>query len=456
MNIVNNETLDVISKIKQDKVRYGLVDKVNTQKQTIRMSILHSPDSKPESIEFAINNPMTTHGAGLRVMPIAGKTIATVYEDSGGKFYHLGYYLDNVGDLTDDRLGDIQDRKPYVLLRHLSEGEVQLSGAFGNEIYLPTDGSVVLKSSLGSHLRLDNYMSRLDGGFANLKFEMDGVRLRMGNVIRPSETSTTDDQYTVKGNDGKVKGADKLSDGETYTQIREFTVQVGTLQDPDNKYRDYVADSPKDDISPTVATFSMSDVFVRENGKPLFTAKKPVKCFLRTGTGGGFMVGEDGSFYIMDYNNWSSVRFPTDGSRSLRLRKSYISVEDMDDESAEYKTEIKLLHESNASIEIREGYIQLQDKTGRSILINEYGTTINAPQAAVSIIAKDINLSADGGSVAIGGFPIDGVLKATFTSTLFDTHMHSGPMGPPLSAFQWTPYVQIPMSPLVAQGFKVT
>jgi len=278
----------------------------------------------------------------------------------------------------------------------------------------------------------------------------------MGNVIRPTKKDTTDAQYMGKGNDGLIKGEDTLEDNETYTQLREFTIQVGTLQDPDNKYRDFVADSPKDDISPTIGTFSMSDAFVRENGRPLFTAQKPVQCFLRTGSGGGFMVGDDGSFYIMDYKNWSATKFSTTPEKALRLKKSYVSIAKQDDEDAEYETEINIVHESNARVEIREGYVQLTEKTGRYLLLDGYGISSYAPEGSFNVIDKDINLTPDGGSVAIGGFPIDGVIKATHSSMLFDTHTHAGPAGPPLPTFQWTPLVQVPGSPLVAQGLKVT
>lgn len=453
-SLTGNESVALMAKISQDKIKFGVVERVDTRNNTMRMYLMRDPNDNPQEIEFPIDHPVTSYGAGLRVMPISGLTIANVYEDTGGKFYHMGYQLEGIGDITDDRLGDRQDDSSKVLLRHLDEGDVCLSGTYGNEIYLPIDGSVSIKSSLGSHLKLDNYLSRLDGGFANLKFEMDGVRIRAGNIIRPSREDTTEDQYIVMGKDDVIKGVDELEEDEQYTQIREFTVQVGTLADPNNNYRDFASDKFYEDISPTVGIFSLADAYVRENGKPLFTAKTPVRGFLKSGDG-GFMVANDGSFYIMDYNNWSSSKFPTNSERSLRLRQSFISIADQEDEDAEYKTEIQICHESNASIELREGYVQLQEGTGRYFKLDGYGATLNAPEAAVSIIAKDIQLLADGGSVAIGGFPTDGVVKATHASTLFDTHTHTGPVGPPLPSFQWTPLVQIPNSPLVAQGLKV-
>ena len=448
----NNETTRVNSNISVGRIRNGTVNTIDTQKQELSVKL----DSK-RYVPCAIGNPVTNYGAGLKIIPMAGMSKVIIYEDAGGTCYHIGYDLSSVGSITDDRLGKSQENNPLLLKRHLVEGDVQLSGTYGSEIFLPIDGSILLKNSLGSSLYLDNYMSRLEGNFANTKFEMDGVRLRMGNIIRPTVSETTEDQYMVRGSkDDKIKGADSLDKDEDYLQLREFTVQVGTIQDPDNKYRDYVSDNPKDDLSPSIGEFSISDAYVRENGKPYYMSLKPVQCFLKMRSGGGFMIGDDGSFYVMDYNNYSSTKLSSEDERALRLRKSYITVAKQDDDTAEYETEIKLSHESNAGIEIREGYVQLQEKTGRYFLLNEYGAMLNAPEASINIISKDINLMADGGSVSIGGFPTDGVIKATYSSLMFDTHVHMGPSGPPLPSFQWTPMIQIPNSPLVAQGFKVT
>jgi hypothetical protein len=132
-----------------------------------------------------------------------------------------------------------------------------------------------------------------------------------------------------------------------------------------------------------------------------------------------------------------------------------MSVATSGDPDAEYETEVLLSHESGAQIELREGYVEITEATGRTFTMNKYGCSINVPDAAVSITAKDILLLTDGGSVSIGGFPTDGVVKATHASMMFDQHIHAGPSGPPVPAFHWTPLIQIPNSPLVAQSFKV-
>jgi len=449
----NNETVSLHSKIDSDNFVWGLVDKVDTQSQIMTVLIPSKPQSKPQTTTVPIGNSVTNYGAGFRMIPFSGgRTAVYLYEDTGGKYHHLGYVLDNLKDITDNISGDAQANANKVLLRHLEEGEVQMSGVYGNEFFLSVDGSALVKTQYGSYLKLDNYMSRLEGSFSNMKYEMDGVRLRMGNVIRPTKKDTTEDQFIIQGDDDILKGADELEDNEKWTPLKEFTIQVGTIQDPDNNYADYV--NPF--VSPSIGTFSIADTFVKEDGAGLFSAGEPVKCYLRMASGGGFMITNDGSFHIMDYVNWSSVKFSmTKPERALRLRQSYMSVAESTDDSAKFKTEIQISHESNARIEVREGYVQLTDATGRYLKMDNFGCNMNLPDAALSITAKDIQLSVDGGSVSIGGFPTDGVLKATQTSAMFDQHTHAGPSGPPLAAFQWTPSLQIPNSPFVAQSFKV-
>ena len=449
----NNETINFHEKIESDNITWGLVDKVDTQKQVMQVLIPSNANAKPQVINVPIGNSVTNYGSGFRMMPFSGgKTAVYVFEDTGGKYHHMGYVLDNIEKITDNLTGDAQENSSTVLIRHLEEGEIQMSGAFGNEFFLSIDGSATIKTQFGSYLKIDNYMSRLDGNFANLKYEMDGVRLRMGNVIRPTRTDTTEDQFIIKDGTGTIKGSDKLSDTDTWTPLKEFTVQVGTLQDSANKYTDYL--NPY--LSPTVGTFSMSDTFIKEDGTGLYSGGSPVKCYLRMASGGGFMVTEDGSFAIMDYVNWSSIKFPAESpERSMRLRGSIISVAESSDDESKFKTEILMNHESGAQIEVREGYIQLTEATGRYVKLDNFGLAITVPDASVSINAKDIQLSVDGGCVSIGGMPTDGVLKATQTSLMFDTHTHAGPVGPPLSTFQWTPFLQVPNSPFVAQSFKV-
>ena len=451
--LTNNETVRFNDKIEADSIMWGLVDKVDTQTQTMKVLVPANPNAKPKAIDVSIGNAVTNYGSGFRLIPFSGgRTGVFIYEDTGGKYHHIGYVLDNIKNITDDMTGDAQENANRVLIRHLEEGEVQMAGAYGNEFYLSVDGSALVKTQFGSYLKLDNYMSRLEGNFSNLKYEMDGVRLRMGNVIRPTRTDTTEDQYIVYGGDGILKGADKITDGETWTPLKEFTIQVGTVPNSTNKYVDYTDPF----LSPTVGTFSIADTFVKEDGTGVYSGGSPVKCYLRMASGGGFMVTEDGSFSIMDFTNWSSVKFPAQSpERSLRLRKSSISVAESVDEEAQFKTEILLAHESNAQIEVREGYVQLTEATGRYLKLDNFGLAVTVPKATVSINAKDIQLSVDGGSVSIGGMPIDGVLKATQTSLMFDTHTHAGPAGPPLPTFQWTPSLQIPNSPFMAQSFKV-
>lgn len=450
----NHDTISVAYDQKSDTVFTGLVDRVFPQENMMSISIPRSDAPGTEKVKVSINSPMTDYGQGLRIVPMSGRTTACYLEDPGGKMYHIGYDHKNMGDIIDSQDGDSQLASDKLLLRYLDEGEVQLLSAYGNEIYMSADGSVYMKAQLGSYLKLDNYMSRLEGSFANLKYDMDRVRLYAGNIIRPSKKDTKEDQYIVLGKkDDTIKGADELEEDEEWEPLKEFTVQVGTIPSDD-----YVTDDDKN--GPTVGLFTISDSYVRQDGTALYAAGKPVQAMLKTGSGGGFIVSDDGSFYIMDYNNWSATKFPTHSERSLRVQQTYISVQDVEDSERKYKTDIQLSHESNARIDITEleqyGVIRMQEETGRYFLLDGYGANFVLPEATFNVNAKDINLLIDGGAVSIGALPTDGVIKATHSSTLFDTHYHAGPCGPPLPTFQWTPLVQITNSPLVAQGLKVT
>ena len=129
-------------------------------------------------------------------------------------------------------------------------------------------------------------------------------------------------------------------------------------------------------------------------------------------------------------------------------------LQETDDDAAEFETETVLHHESNAEISIREGIIRLQNQSGRSVELNPYGTLINVPEASHTVMAKDIAFLPDGGDLAIGLFPTDGVVKGTPLATSFDSHVHAGPSGPPMPTSWLTPKLLIPGA-LLAGNIKV-
>jgi len=444
----DNETIRLHNRMSEDNIYIGIVDTVDTEKFTMKVIVPREPDEKPEAYTVPIHNVMTNYGAGFKIMPLSGRTVINLRENYGGDYEHTGYTLDEIASITDSRSGEKQDSSTRLLHRNLNEGDVQVSGTFGSEVYLPADGSILLKSQLGAFLKLDNSFSRLEGSFANLKYETDGVRIRAGNTIRPTKTDTTEDQYILIDGDGNTKGQDEITETDTYEVIKEFTVQVGTIAGTN-----YVDDP---DLSPSVGSFSITDRLIDEQGDAVLSAAKNIECRLKMRSGGGFSITEDGAFYIDDFVNYSPIKFNNsaeNAERSLRVRKSFISISTTNDDDADYSTEIKLRHESNSEIVLdNNGNVRLQDKTGRYFEINDYGVTMNMSEAMIYLLAKDISLISDGGDVCIGSgiAPTEVILKGRLLASYYDVHVHAGPSGPPLVL--WTPLID---ASLAAPGIKI-
>ena len=183
------------SNVDKNNIVWGLVKSVNSEAQTMSVEIMKE---NPEiASDIPINTLFTNTGFGFRVMPIPNKTVAILYRLDHNKYFNLGFYSDNLQSFMSDRNGDKESESGALLQRYLENGEVQITSLSKNEIYLAEDGSVLLKAGYGASLKLDNNMHRLDGTFANMKYEMDGVRIRAGNIIRPVVESTNEDDFIL-------------------------------------------------------------------------------------------------------------------------------------------------------------------------------------------------------------------------------------------------------------------
>lgn len=446
----NNIALDFESKLDEPIMECPVLS-VDAANQTMKIQF---PRTSAESDTIPIANQFVPAGQGFRFIPAVNGTHVIVYNGPGVN-RHLAYSLSNITDVSDDASGDKQEgNDTRILLRYMDPGETQMLGLMGNEVFLSIDGDVLIKNQFNSQIKLNNYLSRYEGNYANLLHDMDRVRIRAGNIIRPTRIGTTDDQYMVANSDGDIFGVDELESGDEYTALKEFTIQVGTEPDPENKYRDFVNPIPYLD-SPYTGIFSIADVIVRENGNGLFAGGEPVLAMLRVGTGdtaGGFEIGADGAFSIMDYSNFSATKFSST-DKTLRIKQSYISVTESIDSESPFETEILIRHESNAGISLTDGNVVINERAGRNITLDPYGIQLDASGALIKLQAQDIAFVPDGGCVSIGALPTDGVIKATYASVLFDTHTHAGPMGPPLPAFWWTPQKVNPL--FMAQNLKV-
>ena len=427
------------------RIVWGPVRKVDPENQTMVVDIPTEGRNIRQIANIPINNMITNYGSGVRQMPVADKAIAILYKDSEQEYIHLGYYLKQIKSVTLDK-GETKDNSPVSLLgRYLEEGELQVAGAIGSEILMSLDGSVLIKNQFGAFIRLENYTSTLEGSFANLNYDMDRVRIRAGNVRRPAGESTTEEKYVVAV-DNVATVEDQVQDGDTVDSLKEFLVQVGTFPDSTNNYLD------DEDIGPK-ATFFLGNKYIKQDGTEFKVGGKSFTCMLQTKTdagypGSGFAVTEEGHFHIMDWKSFNSTKFSTttDNEPAQKVFRIGGNLIQMDEDG------LLLQHEKTSFFQInKDGWPRIQDPNGRYIEIGETGTIIDSPEGAVTISSKDIMLVCS--SLSIGSAPTDGLIKALGFLAMYDTHLHTGPTGPP--SVPLTPQAMIPMGTIVAQGIKV-
>lgn len=424
------------------QITYGRVLDVDSEKQTMSVELPAEANRKKTGITIA--NMISSHGIGVRMMPIPGDSYALLLRN-GENYTHIGYYLQGVEDFTQNRKGTKTSN--ILLQRYLESGEVQLLGLTNNEVLLSNDGSVLIKSANNAYLKLEDYTNTLEGNFANTKLEMDGVRVRSGNTRRPIRGYTKEEDYIVLTEADEVKKESEVEDvtSEPYDLMKEFTVQVGTVPGANGVDLDF-DQSDLENSSPEVGWFSMATRVVDENGNPVKILGQNVQFLLRTAGGGGFAVTEDNSAYLLDYQGRNFTKFSAgEDSKSLRSGdNNFVSV----------STEaIHLQHDSKASLLLKknedgEPEATLTGRNGQHIYLGPTGYSANFDGAYHNTVAKEISFSAE--KYTFGAAATDNLLKASAFATFFDAHVHTGPTGPPallLSAVLTT---------VVALGINVT
>ena len=201
-NITKDDTIHYIENSHNDTLTWGRADGIDTETHKMTIRLIAGAEKGLPTI-LPIKNLVTNYGSGLRVMPKSFRTAVRLSEEEG-YYTHDGYVTDDIGELTDSRLGDKQENNESLLLRHLNEGEIQLGSHIGSELFLTDTGDLLLKNQFGASIKLDNYFSRNESNYASKKEDMDGVRIRAGNVIRPTKTDTTEDQYVFLSTDNET------------------------------------------------------------------------------------------------------------------------------------------------------------------------------------------------------------------------------------------------------------
>lgn len=390
---------------------WGEVRSVDPEKQEMEVEI--SGGNAPIMERMPINNMITNNGFGVRLMPIVNITKVLVYKDPSGAWFHIGYFLRNLGPMTSNSDGSNQSSTTLLLQRYLEGGEVQMIGLTGNEVLLANDGSVLIKNQFGAYIKLENYSSTLEGSFANLKFEMEDVVMRGGNVRRATKTTLEDEQIFVSNDE--IKKEQDIEDGESVTAIPEFTIDVGV-------------DSTSPTSSPSVGTISMAQRMINPDGTEDAVSGLGINFKVNMDNGGGIAIGEDGSFYILDRNGGNTTRFEsgsfTEGDKSFRVGNNYVTISGQNG--------VEIAATGGANIELKpDGMIKIKAGDGRYIEFNSQGGLLSFPGATLTIAAEDINLIYKNLTLGSGGGDsLIGLRK--FAAAVYDLHVHAGPAGKPV------------------------
>lgn len=432
------------------RVVWGYVVNINKMKQTMTVLLEEEGEEIPD---IPINNMMSQHGIGVRMIPVPNDTIVILLK-LNEDYIHIGYALQNLDKFTQD---SSNSKKTNVILqRYLDEGEVQLVGLSNNEVLLTTDGNVLIKAQNDTYIKLENISSTLEGHFANLKYEMDGVRIRAGNMRRPLKGAQKEDDYIVFANETEeIKKATDLEENEEgeledHSYFKEFTVAVGTVIDPETGIDKEFDQRDPAGSSPQIGWLSLANKVVDETGKEFKLEGQNVQFVVRTANGGGLAITEDNSLYLFDYSagtpggkNFTKFSTKEDSSKGIRTSdNNFIDVGNAG---------IKLFH-NNANVEIKldssgNPEISLNTGDGKGIVLNSFGTLINATKGYATVEAKEFQVNAE--KITFGGMKAavtgDSLLKAKQYVTEHDTHLHAGPAGPPTK----------PLMPFVLSGSLV-
>jgi len=445
-DILKRSDLPVIRKssyAKEQQITYARVINVNSETQTMTVKI-PSEGNRTET-GIPINNMVSSHGVGIRMMPIPGDSYVFLLKDVEN-YIHIGYYLEGIEDFTQNRKGSKTSN--ILLQRYLESGEVQLLGLNNSEILLANDGSVLIKTGTNNFIKLEDYTSTLEGSFSNTKLEMDGTRIRSGNIRRPLKGSVHEDDYMVELEDGTVKPKsllEEISPGEleSHRLMKEFLIQVGTVPGEDGKDIPFDQRDPENS-SPNVGWMSLATQVLDENGNPQKILGKKVHFMTRLSGGGGIAVTEDNSLYLLDYRGKNFTKFSAGSESGKSLRsgdKNFVSVSGPQG--------VELQHEDGASITLKgdndgNPEIIMTARNGQNITLNKMGLTLNIDGGYITINGKEINFNAEkftfgGALAAVTG---DSLFKAKLTAAMIDVHFHAGPIGPPV----------VPLTPMVLTG----
>jgi len=448
-------------------VHWGVVTSVDPTDFTMTVQVIS--DGGVTVPDIYINQFFTLNGAGIKYIPIPNTTYVFLYKTGVDKvnYIHMGFFMPDASHTVSDPLYTKTGNILYQ--RYLKPGEIQLVSIAGSELFLSENGDVYIKNNKNSFIKLNSYYNDLEIHVPNVNIDSYSINVKTGRVIRYGTDPLTKDY--------KVNPATK----EAYT---EFTIDIGTVYHPETG------------IPTSVRTGSMSfsDRVYSVSGQPE-TAYEGAEHFLNLlinlMSGIKISVDEAGDLHIVSKSNNSRFSIQTGtGAGGKDLTELFFKTKSSEFRVSEevfsyvhkvlgYFINLEITDDGTSSFSIRmgdntitlsadrglqispaggggiiygeDGSVIVNDAKGHIIVLNDDGITYNADGETHTLCGDAVNITTTRGLVV--GDPlsaVDGVLMAQATALVFDTHVHTGPVGPPVDL--WTPLLA---ASLMAKGIKV-
>ncbi len=446
----------------------AIVQSVNPETQTMTVEI-ERLDRRIVS-NVPINQMLTLHGSGIRMMPTPKGTIALLYNNTGadGSFYHIGYLLrkNDSQNITSDKQNTKQSK--LILQQYLNPGEIQIMSISGSEIFLDDAGMILIKSGTGNFIRLSEFSQSIEMFSNDLDIQVENININAGRVKRVLAEDTANDIIPKVQREVTNEG----EDNETITTHTEFRVDIGTQYDIDtgvptvNKNEDTNLDQ-----APTTGTLAFASKVFNQEGeaeKLLQNIDTIINFLLKLPSKMHMGIDDLGNFYIVNEKTDSYFKFRTNLSTSeddttqldfvtsgtafsCNKEKCTIINRDKNDQlmfgkdtdgntqfsartgdniiSCSNQEGLSLKDPSGSEIGFTdEGDIIIKHSSGRCLQLDENGLTVNMMGATVAILSRETSII---GNLGLGGTTDDGVLPATVTAAQFDLHVHPGPAATP-------------------------
>lgn len=258
---------------KEYKIVEGVVDAVNAENQT--MSVLTRFGVLPD---IPINNNVCLNGVGIRVMPIPKFTRVLLY-NQGNSLYHLGSYYNTLGpgnknlglnSVTNNDDASKECAATSFLQRNLKAGEVDIYGMGSSEIFMPSNGDVLIVSSSLVGIELNAELQSMINTGDTIYNELAGGVIRYGQALRRSSGSAKQLQRYYKSNVG-VAPESAINDYNAVTDaVYEFNVELGTTKGINTGTYDDTTELKTSRLSLSNVVLDNKGDIIEENSNPLY------------------------------------------------------------------------------------------------------------------------------------------------------------------------------------------